>query len=163
MRQILMLSMGLAAGLVTLPAAPLEAQQGSVQVSGAVQGVTGDPQRTGWQNRFDPDFGIAWLQPGSKFGIFQMDVRGTRRQDRAHFGKTYFAFRDIKQGTIKWTIEGGDAYFSPPLGDYKFSNLSAPTITFNGAAVSARTARSSLTVLGGSTTAWRNIFGADPP
>ncbi|OFW07271.1 MAG: hypothetical protein A3H96_17270 [Acidobacteria bacterium RIFCSPLOWO2_02_FULL_67_36] len=162
MRQILMLSMGLAAGLVTLPAAPLEAQQGSVQVSGAVQGVTGDPQRTGGQNRFDPDFGIAWLQPGSKFGIFQMDVRGTRRQDRAHFGKTYFAFRDIKQGTIKWTIEGGDAYFSPPLGDYKFSNLSAPTITFNGAAVSARTARSSLTVLGGSTTAWRNIFGADP-
>lgn len=160
MRQILMLAMGLAAAV--LPAAPLEAQEGSVQVTGAVQGVTGDPQRTGGQNRFDPDFGISWLQPGSKFGIFQMDLRGTRRQDRLHFGRTYLAFRDIRQGSIKWTIEGGDTYFTPPLADYKFSNLSAPTITFNGAAVSGRTAHSSISFLGGYTTAWRNIFGADP-
>jgi hypothetical protein len=159
MRQVLT---GLAAGLLVSCAVSANAQQGSVQVSATVQGVTGDAQRLGSQNRIEPDLGISWLQPGSRFGIFQIELHGTRRGDQLHAGRTYLSLRDLKYRGIAWTIEGGDAYFSPGISDYRFSNLFAPSVTFSGGAATGRTARSTISLLAGRTTAWRNIFGSDP-
>jgi hypothetical protein len=154
--------MGLAAGIVASCAVPADAQQGSVQVSATVQGVTGDPQRLGGQNRIEPDLGVTWLQPGSRFGIFQIELHGTRRGDQLHAGRTYLSLRDLKYRGVAWTIEGGDAFVSPGISDYRFSNLFAPAVTFSGAAATGRTARSTVSLAAGRTTAWRNIFGSDP-
>ncbi len=156
------LVLGVVSGLLTSGAIQAGAQQGSVQLSTSVQGVTGDSQRLAGQNRFEPDVGISWLQPGSRFGIFQIELRGARRGDSLHTGRIYGSLRDLKYGGIVWTIEAGDAYFAPALGEYRFTNLFTPAVTFNGATVTGRTEQSSVFVLAGKTTAWRNIFGNDP-
>jgi len=152
---------GCAAGLF-LHAGITLAQQGSVQVSSAVQTLRGDPTRFAGQNEFEPDLGVSWLQPGSRFGVFQIEIRGARRGDTLHTGRIYGALRDARFHGVAWTIEAGDAYFSPPLGAYGFSNLCSPAVTFNGATISARTDRTALALVAGQTTAWRNIFGNDP-
>ncbi len=150
-----------AAGLVgSITAA--EAQQGSVQVSTAIQDLRGDPGRLAGQPARDPDLGISWLQPGSRFGVFQMEIRGARRGETLHTGRIYAALRDLKYRGTTWTIEGGDAYFLPGMGEYRFSNLFAPAVTYNGLSITGHTARSSVQLLGGRSTAWRNIFGNDP-
>ncbi len=159
MRQLLT---GLAAASLLVPAVPARAQQGSVQVSASAQAVTGDPQRLAGQNRIEPDFGVSWLQPGTRFGIFQIELRGARRGDEAHLGRTYVAIRDIKAGGIAWSLEGGDTYFSPAIGEYRLSNLFTPAVTFTGGAVTGRTKQSSLQIVVGRAAAWRNIFGSDP-
>ncbi len=157
----LSLIVGCVAGLV-LRAEITLAQQGSVQISSAVQTLRGDPSRFAGQNAFEPDFGVSWLQPGSRFGVFQIEIRGARRGDSLHTGRIYGALRDAKYHGARWTIEAGDAYFSPPIGSYEFSNLYSPSVTFNGAAIRGRTERTTLAVVAGRTTAWRNIFGNDP-
>jgi len=138
------------------------AQQGSLQVTSAVQTLRGDPSRFAGQNAFEPDLGVSWLQPGSRFGVFQIEIRGARRGDSFHTGRLYGALRDAKWLGARWAIEGGDTYFSPPIAGYGFSNVFASAVTFNGASVSARTDRTTLNVVAGKTTAWRNIFGNDP-
>jgi cell division septation protein DedD len=152
---------GLAVALLAWPASAA-AQQGSIQVSGSAQALTGDPQRLGGQHRLEPDAGFSWRQPGSRLGLFQLELRGTRRQDRFHPGRMFVAVRQKKLRGVTWSFEGGDTHFSPAIGDYRFSNLFTPAVTFNGAAVTARTDRTTLVVAGGLTTAWRNIFGSDP-
>jgi cell division septation protein DedD len=153
---------GLAAGVIVCHAAVAQAQQGSVQISAAGQGVTGNPQRIAGENQFEPDFGIAWLQPGVRFGTFQIELRGTKRAERLHLGRNYAALRDLKRGQYSWTFEAGDAYFNRALGGYGFSNLSTPAVTFSGGAIEARSDRATLNIVGGRATAWRNIFGTDP-
>jgi len=147
---------------LVLHAGPTLAQQGSLQISSAMQTLRGDPSRFAGQNQFEPDLGVAWLQPGSRFGLFQIEIRGARRGDILHTGRIYGALRDAKFHGVAWTIEAGDTYFSPPIGGYGFSNLYSPALTFNGAAVRGRSDRTTLAVAAGRTTAWRNIFGNDP-
>src|SRR6476659_746465 len=120
------------------------AQQGSVQVTSAVQTIQGDASRFAGQNAFEPDLGVSWLQPGSRFGVFQIEIRGARRGDSLHTGRLYGALRDAKYRGVAWTIEAGDAYFSPPIAGYGFSNLYSPAVTFNGAAIRGRTDRTML-------------------
>ena len=72
------------------------AQQGSLQVTSAVQTLRGDPSRFAGQNAFEPDLGVSWLQPGSRFGVFQIEIRGARRGDSFHTGRLYGALRDAK-------------------------------------------------------------------
>ena len=153
---------GLAAALLVLGALPSGAQQGSIQVSAAVQGVTGDPERLVGQPRLEPDFGISWLQPGTRFGVFQIELRGARRGNILHTGRIYGSVRELKWRQSVWTVEAGDAYFSPGLGEYRLANLFTPAVTFNGASITGRTPRSAIVVVAGNTTAWRNIFGNDP-
>jgi hypothetical protein len=150
-----------AAGLLLHPEAVL-AQQGSVQVFTGVQTLRGDPSQFAGQNAFEPDLGISWLQPGSRFGIFQIELRGVRRGDTLHTGRMYGALREARFRGARWTIEAGDTYFSPPLTGYGFTNLFTPAVTFNGALVQSRTDRTTLAIAAGQTTAWRNIFGSDP-
>ena len=157
----LVLIAGYIAGLV-FHARVARAQQGSVQISSAVQTLRGDPSRFAGQNEFEPDLGVAWLQPGSRFGVFQIEIRGARRGDTLHTGRIYGALRDAKYRGVAWTVEAGDAYFTPPMVGYGYSNLYSPAVTFNGAAVRSRTERTTLAIVGGRTTAWRNIFGNDP-
>src|SRR5689334_8070789 len=152
---------GCAASLL-LQSHTILAQQGSVHVTTAVQTLQGDPSRFAGQNDFEPDLGVSWLQPGTRFGLFQMEIRGARRGDTLHTGRLYGAVRDASYRGVHWTIEGGDSYFSPPVVSYGFSNLFSPAVTFNGASVVGHTDRSSLAVVAGKTTAWRNIFGNDP-
>jgi cell division septation protein DedD len=152
----------LAAALLLSAALPCGAQQGSIRVSAAVQGVTGDADRLGGQKRLEPDFGISWLQPGSRFGVFQIELRGARRGNILHTGRMYGSLRDLKIRNTAWTVEAGDAYFSPGFGEYRLANLFTPAVTFNGAAVTGRTSRSRIVVVAGKTTAWRSIFGNDP-
>ncbi len=149
--------------LVLLVAAPAEArQQGSIQLSSQTQVVQGDSERRGTENAFEPDFGVSLIQPQSRFGELQLEVRGTRRGNELHLGRASFAVRDAKARGISWTFEGGDLYSQPALGDYQFSNLNAASLTLNGAAVTAKTQKTTTQVVGGRTTAWRNIFGTDP-
>jgi hypothetical protein len=152
----------LAGVLVAVVAATAHAQQGSIQVGGAAQVVTGDPRRLAGQERVEPDFGVTWFQPGSRFGTFQMEVRGTERQDQLHAGRLFAGLRDARYRGLSWTVEGGDTYISPVIGDYRFTNLFTPAVTFSGAALMARSDRTSVGVAAGKATAWRNIFGTDP-
>src|SRR5262245_11283385 len=142
-------------------AAVAAAQQGSVQVTTAAHVVGGDEWRIGGQDTFEPDFSINWLQPGSRFGVFQADVHVTSRQDGLGLGRAFLALRDLKYRGFTWSFEGGDAFFSPTLADYHFANLSTPAITFAGGSVSARSAKTTVSVVAGRATAWRNIFGSD--
>jgi len=153
--------LGCVAGLL-LHAGDVLAQQGSVQISSAVQTLRGDPSRFAGQNEFEPDLGVSWLQPGSRFGVFQIEIRGARRGDALHTGRIYGALRDARYHGTAWTIEAGDAYFSPPIAGYGFSNLFSPAVTFNGAAIRGRSDRTTVSIVAGRATAWRNIFGNDP-
>jgi hypothetical protein len=152
---------GCVAGLI-LHSQTARAQQGSVQVSSAVQTVHGDPARFAGQNQFEPDLGVSWLQPGTRFGVFQIEIRGARRGDTLHTGRLYGALRDARVRGLRWNIEAGDAYFSPPIAGYGFSNLFSPAVTFNGVALRGQSDRTTMALVAGRTTAWRNIFGNDP-
>ena len=121
-----------AAGLLLHPQA-VRAQQGSLQVFTGAQTLRGDPSRFAGQNAFEPDLGVSWLQPGTRFGVFQIELRGARRGDTLHTGRMYGALREARFRGARWTIEAGDTYFSPPLTGYGFSNLFTPAVTFNGA------------------------------
>ena len=153
---------GLAAGVIAGHAIAAQAQQGSVQISAAAQGLTGSTQRLAAENPIEPDFGVTWLQPGVRFGTFHVELRGTRRNDRLHLGRNYAAVRDLKYRGITWSLEAGDTYFTRTIGGYGFTNLATPAVTFSGAAVNGRGTRGALQVVGGRATAWRNIFGSDP-
>ena len=152
---------GLAAGLLACPATTALAQQGNVVVSGAAQSVIGGTQPNG-ENSIEPDFGVSWIQPGVRFGSFQLELRESKRADRFHLGRNYAALRDWKRGPVSWSFEAGDAFFTRALGEYGFSNLTTAAVTFSGGAISARTTRGALHIVGGRATAWRNIFGTDP-
>jgi cell division septation protein DedD len=153
---------GLAIACAAVMATPAGAQQGSVQISGSAQAVTGDPLRIAGQNRLEPDFGVSWLQPGDRVGLFQLELRGARRRDRFHPGRLFLGIREMKYRGVTWALEAGDTYFTPAIGEYKFSNLFTPAVTVSGLSASARTEKSSLSVVAGRATAWRNIFGSDP-
>src|SRR5688572_2117209 len=157
------LSRELALALATLAglAAPALAQQGSVQVTGAAQAVSGDPERLAGQTRLEPDFAINWYQPRGT-GSLHAELRATRRGNEPHLGRAYIAWRDVTLRGALWSFEGGDFYFTPGVADYRFTNLSTPVVTLAGASISARTARSGFNVVAGRSTAWRNIFGSDP-
>lgn len=159
MRQVLR---GLAIAMLVFPAARAGAQQGSVQLSAAAQALTGDPSRLGGQRSLEPDFGVRWIQPGSRFGTFQIELRGTNRGGLPHLGRMQAVLRDLKYRGVSWTFDAGDTYVAPAIGDYRFSNLFTPAVTFSGAAVSGRTTNTTFAVVAGRTTAWRNIFGSDP-
>ncbi len=145
-----------------MASAPVAAQQGSLQVSAAAQATTGEVQRGVGLGRLEPDLGVSWLQPGTRFGTLQLELRGTERHNELHFGRIYSSLRDLKFGGLKWTVEAGDTYYTPTIGDYKFSNLVTPAVTFAGAAVGARSARTDVGFVAGQGTVWRNIFGSDP-
>lgn len=144
-----------------LLATPAAAQQGSVQVSAGAQATTGDTARAG-NVGVDPDLGVTWLQPGTRFGTLQLELRGTERANQLHLGRVYGSVRDLKLGGYTWTLEAGDAYYAPTVGEYKFSNLYTPVVMFAGAAVRARSQRSSVELVAGRGSVWRNIFGSDP-
>jgi cell division septation protein DedD len=137
------------------------AQQGSLQVTAAAQSVRGDPGRTLGQASFEPDFGVSWLQPKTRLGLLEMELRGTRRGDRPHLGRAFFAARELKYRGGSWSIEAGDAYFSPAIGDYRFANLSTPSVTFAGASIAGRTSRATADLIVGRATAMRNLLGSD--
>ena len=153
----------LAIALVAFAAAvtPAAAQQGSIQVTGAAQAVTGDPARLSGESRLEPDLAINWFQPRGT-GSLQMELRATRRGTEPHLGRAYLAWRDVKARGAIWTFEAGDFYFTPGLADYRFTNLTTPAVTLAGGSVAGRTPRASFNFVGGRTTAWRNIFGSDP-
>ena len=120
------------------------------------------PPRLNALGQVEPDLGVTWLQPGTRFGTVQLELRGTERRNEFHAGRIYGSLRDLKTGGYTWTVEGGDAYYAPAIGEYKFSNLTTPIVTFVGGAVSARSARTSIGIVAGQGTVWRNIFGSDP-
>jgi cell division septation protein DedD len=138
------------------------AQQGSLQVTAAAQSVQGDPRRTAGQSPLEPDVGVSWLQPRTRFGTLQIELRGTRRDEAPHLGRALFSSRDLKHRGVSWTIEAGDTYFSPAIGEYRFANLAAPAVTFAGGAVGARTDKAAAGAIVGRTTISRNLFGTDP-
>ena len=137
------------------------AQQGSIQITGATHTVNGDPVRTAGQPTFEPDLGVTWLRPGTRFGMFQMEIRGTSRDGDPRIGKAFVSIRDWKHRGINWTFEAGDTWFSPSIADYRLTNLSSPTSTFSGAAIRAKSRRANASLMVGRATAWRNIFGTD--
>jgi hypothetical protein len=160
MRQVLR-ELAACALLLAFVAGSATAQQGSIQVTGATHTVSGDRVRTGGQPTFEPDLGITWLRPGTRFGMFQMEIRGTSRDGDARIGRAFVSIRDWKHRGINWTFEAGDSWFSPSIADYRLTNLASPTSTFSGAAVRARTRRSNASLMVGRTTAWKNFFGTD--
>ena len=138
------------------------ARQGTLQITGASQSTTGEVARSANFARFEPDLGINWLAPTERLGTVQLEVRGTERDGDMRLGRMYASARDAKYGGFKWTFEGGDTYYAPAIGEYKFSNLTTPAVTFTGAAMGARSNRTEFGVVAGRGTIWRNIFGSDP-
>jgi cell division septation protein DedD len=153
---------GLAAVVALAAAGAAHAQQGSLQVTAAAQTLTGESRRLAGQYPFEPDFGVLWLQPGSTFSNFELELRATTRAGELRRGRSHVAARDGKFGGLSWTFEGGDTYFIPPYGNYRFSNLFTPAVTFAGGSASARSSRTFLSIVGGRATIMRNIFGTDP-
>jgi hypothetical protein len=152
----------LACLLVTcLPAVAAAQQQGSIQISTDSQIVAGNAVRQAGQHTIDPDVAFRWTQPGTSFGQFELETHATRRDDKARLGRTSLALRGARTGGITWTFQGGNLYGERDPGDYQFSNLSNPAITFTGGFVAARTRRATLQIGGGRTAALRNIFGTD--
>ena len=135
---------------------------GDLQITGASQSTTGELARSADFARFEPDLGINWLAPTERLGTVQLEVRGTQRDGDMRLGRMYGSARDAKYGGFKWTFEGGDTYYAPAIGEYKFSNLTTPAVTFTGAAMNARSNRTEFGVVAGRGTIWRNIFGSDP-
>jgi SPOR domain len=146
--------------LATLPIAAA-AQQGSVQVTAAAHTLHGDATRIGTQPALEPDLGVSWLRPGTRFGMFQMEIRGTTRDDQPHFGRMFVSLRDFKHRGVTYTFEAGDSFFSPARGEYQLRNLHTPAVNFSGASLKASTPRTNMGVMIGRSTASRNIFGAD--
>jgi len=149
------------AALVLCAAVSARGQQGSVQLTSETQIVASDPSRRTGEPGFLPDFGINWLEPKSRYGQFQMEVHGAGTGDGVQLGRTAISVRDLKSRGFQWTFDAGDTY-SVPGTDYQFSNLSAPSITFRGGSILARGTRTTFQVLGGQSTALRNVFGSDP-
>jgi cell division septation protein DedD len=145
-----------------LLATPAVAQQGSLQVNASAQASTGESARQNTLGQVEPDLGVTWLQPRTRFGTVQLEFHGTERKNELHAGRIYGSLRDLKIGNYTWTVEGGDAYYAPAIGGYQFSNLTTPIVTFVGGSVSARSARTSVGMVAGRGTVWRNIFGSDP-
>ena len=150
-----------ACGLVLVLPAVAAAQQGAVQVTAASHSLSGDPNRIGSQPVFEPDLGVLWLRPGSRFGMFQMEIRGTMRDDEPHLGRAYISLRDFRHRGIKYSFEAGDSFFAPNRGDYQIRNLYTPTVNFAGASFRATTPETTIEVMAGKATATRNIFGTD--
>ena len=145
-----------------LLATPAAAQQGSLQVNASAQAITGETARLNALGQVEPDLGVTWRQPRTRFGTVQLEFHGTERKNELHAGRIYGSLRDLKFGNYTWTIEGGDTYYAPAIGGYQFSNLTTPIVTFIGGSVSARSARTSVGMVAGQGTVWRNIFGSDP-
>ena len=72
---------------------------------------------------------MSWIQPGVRFGSFQLELRGAKRADRLHLGRNYAALRDLKRGPVSWTLRSRRRLLHPrarririlqshhPLGD----------------------------------------------
>ena len=149
--------------LVLVAVTAVEAQQqGSIQISTDTQILQGDRLRRGSERTFEPDFGAVWTEPARRFGQFQMELRASRRGEEIHLGRTWLAVRDARIRGVTWTFEGGDLYTRPELADARFTNLSAAAITFTGGAATARSPKTTVQLIAGRSTAWRNIFGTDP-
>ena len=112
-----------------LLATPAVAQQGSLQVSASAQAITGDAARLNDLDRVEPDLGVTWLQPRTRFGTVHLEFHGTERKNELHTGRVYGSLRDLNTGNYRWSIEGGDAYYAPAIGEYQFSNLTTPVVT----------------------------------
>jgi cell division septation protein DedD len=152
-----------AVGLVTLAAAPAQAQQqGSVQLSSSAQVVVADPERRAGQAALEPDLGLTVYQPGFRFGTLFIDIHAVRRAEHARVGQSSFGLREVKLGGLTWTVTAGDSAVTPALSGYSFTNLFAPQVTFSGGHVAGFARRGSVTLTAGRVTALRNIFGSDP-
>ena len=147
--------------VLLLSAAPVAAQQPSISVVGAAQIITGDEIRLAGQNRVEPDLGIRFFDPGFRFGTLEADVGVTRRDDQTVLGRSVVRLDGLKLGGLSWTIDAGDTWWMPTLSAFGFSNLFAPPVTFEGVAISGRSARTRVEVSGGRVTALQNIFGTD--
>jgi hypothetical protein len=137
------------------------AQPGTVQIFSGTLFTTGAPERTGAAERYQPDFGFAWLQPTSGFGTVQVDLHAVRGNGDPRLGRGLLAIRDVKRGGLVWSVEFGDTTHTPYLTGYGFSNLFAPPVTFRGGSVSAVGDRTSFTLTAGRVTVFRDMFGAD--
>ena len=74
----------------------------------------------------DPDFGVSWIQPGVKFGSFEMELRDARRADRLHLGRNYAALRDLKTGGCPLDLRSRRRLLHPRRSTTTASRTSPP-------------------------------------
>ena len=128
MRQLLT---GLAAVLAfSVPAVPAHAQQGSLQVSAAAPGRDRRSARGSTaRSSVEPDLGLSWLQPGRRFGIFQLETprHAARRTSRISAARIVGVPR--RQGRRRSPGPSREATptSSPAIGDYRLTNLFTPS------------------------------------
>lgn len=146
---------------VLLVAAPAAAQQGSVQVIAASNVTTGDPERTGALQGYQPDFGVSWFQPTTNWGTFSFDGHAVRNGSDPRLGRALFAVRGLKADGLTWNLSAGDSAYTPFLTDYGFSNLFAPQVTFRGGSITATGTNTSLSITAGRVTVFRDLFAAN--
>jgi hypothetical protein len=151
----------IAALAVLLSASSVAAQQPSISVVAAAQVVTADAARMGGQHRVEPDLGILLVNPGFRFGALAAEISLTRRDEQAVLGRSFLRLEGVKLGGLSWTLDAGDAWRTPTLSEFGYTNLFAPPVTFEGLAISGASPRTRVSVSGGRVTALRNIFGTD--
>ena len=147
--------------LVTLAAAPVRAQQPSVQIAAAAQVTTGDDLRLGGQHRFEPDLGIQFFDPGFRFGTLYADLNVTRRNDSVVIGRGVVRLDGWRAAGLTWSLDAGDTWNVPAVQDFGFANLFAPPVTFQGASVRGLSPRTTVLFTAGRVTSLQNIFGTD--
>jgi len=144
-----------------LAAVPVAAQQGSVQIVSAGQLSTGNPMRTGALQGYQPDLGLSWFQPTTRWGTLTFDAHAVRSNKDPRLGRALFAVRDLKTHGLTWNLSAGDTAYTPFLSDYGFNNLFAPQVTFRGGSISAAGGNTSLSVTAGRVTVLRDLFAAN--
>jgi hypothetical protein len=146
---------------VLLFAAPVAAQQGSVQVIAASNVTTGDESRTGGLQGYQPDFGVSWFQPTKTWGTLSFDGHAVRAGNDPRLGRALFAVKDLKKDGLTWNLTAGDSAYTPFLTDYGFNNLFGPQVNFRGGSVSATGANTTLSITAGRVTVFKDLFAAD--
>jgi len=147
--------------LVAIAAAPVSAQQPSIQISAAAQVMTGDDLRLGGQQHLEPDLGIQLFDPGFRFGNLYADLNVTRRNDSVILGRGVVRLDGWRAAGLTWSLDAGDAWTAPAVPDFGFANLFAPPVTFQGVSVRGLSPRTTVLITAGRVTALQNIFGTD--
>ena len=149
------------AALLVVAAAPVRAQQPSIQMTAASQFTTGDDLRLGGQHRIEPDLGIQLFDPGFRFGNLYADISITRRDDHVVVGRGVVRLDGMRGAGLTWSLEGGDTWGAPAVQSFGFANLFSPPVTFQGVSVLGASKTTTFLATAGRITAQRNIFGTD--
>ena len=141
---------------------PAAAQQGSVQLSSETQIVASDPSRRTGEPGFQPDFGINWMEPQSRLRPIPDGSPTDGNGDNVRLGRTSIGVRDLQVARLQVDVRGRRHLYDAGNRLSILESLGAGGHVQRRVDTRATSARTSFQVLGGQSTALRNVFGTEP-